>query len=137
MPADRVAEFEQEALGKACRMTPVGFRKALHRMQHRYDPSSFDVRKRRAVEERRLIVEPVADGMAWVNLFCTAEHATAIVARIAATTATRADRDARTKAQRDADCAVASSSGSATLRQRPRTATSVSCVQRCTSPFRC
>ncbi|MDQ0575898.1 HNH endonuclease signature motif containing protein [Agromyces albus] len=106
-PADRVAEFEQEALGKACRMTPVGFRKALQRMQHRYDPSPFEERKHRAVEERRIVVEPTADGMAWVNLFCAAEHATAIAARIAATTVTRADGDTRKKAQRDADCAIA------------------------------
>jgi hypothetical protein len=107
VPADRIAEFEQEAVGKAARMTPVGFRKALHRMQHRYDPLPFEVRKRRAVEERRLVVEPVADGMAWINLYCAAEHAIAIAARIGATTATRADGDTRTKAQRDADCAVA------------------------------
>lgn len=45
--------------------------------------------------------------MAWINLYCAAEHATAITARIAATTATRADGDTRTKAQRDADCGVA------------------------------
>jgi hypothetical protein len=107
VPADRVAEFEQEALGMARRMTPVGFRKALHRMRHRYDPAPLDVRKRRAAEERRFVVEPVADGMAWVNLFCAAEHATAIAARIAATTATRAGGETRTKAQREADCAVA------------------------------
>jgi hypothetical protein len=107
VPADRIAEFEQEALGKARLMTPVGFRKALHRMRHRYDPAPVEVRKRRAVEERRLMVEHAADGMAWINLYCAAEHATAIAARIGATTMTRADGDTRTQAQRDADCAVA------------------------------
>jgi hypothetical protein len=107
VPADRVAEFEQEAIGKACRMTPVGFRKALHRMRHRYDPVPLEVRKGRAVEERRLVVEPVDDGMAWVNLFCAAEHATAIAARVRAITGTHAVGDARTMAQREADCAVA------------------------------
>jgi hypothetical protein len=107
VPADRVAEFEQEAIGKACRMTPVGFRKALQRMRHRYDPVPLEVRKGRAVEERRLIVEPVDDGMAWVNLLCAAEHATAIAARVRAITGTHAVGDARTMAQREADCAVA------------------------------
>ena len=72
-------------------------------MRHRYDPVPLEVRKRRAVDERRLVVEPVDDGMAWVNLLCAAEHATAIAARIEAMTGTRADEDPRTMAQRDAD----------------------------------
>ena len=107
VPSERVAEFEQEAVGKARCMTPVGFRKALHRMRHRYDSVPLEVRRRLAVEERRLLVEPAADGMAWVNLFCAAEHATAITARVGAMTATRRDGDPRTKAQREADAAVA------------------------------
>jgi hypothetical protein len=107
VPADRTAEFEQEALGRPRRMTPVGLGKGLHRMRHRYDTAPLEVRKSRAVEERCLVVEPVADGMASINLHCAAGHATAIAARIGATTATRGVGDLRTRAQRDADCAVA------------------------------
>lgn len=107
VPAEQVAEFERAAIAKACRMTPVGFRRALLRMRHHFDPAPAETRKRRAVEERRLHVEPAADGMAWVSLYCAAEHATAISARVRALTATRGEGDHRTMPQRQADAAVA------------------------------
>lgn len=107
LPAEQVAEFERAAIAKACRMTPVGFRRALLRMRPHFDPAPAETRKRRAVEERRVHVEPAADGMAWVSLFCAAEHAMAISARVRALTATRAEGDERTSGQRQADAAVA------------------------------
>lgn len=106
IPDERAAEFEREALQKASQMTPVAFRKALRRMEHRYQPTAPELRKRRALAERRLIVEPAHDGMAWVNLFCAAEEAVAIRARIGAMVGVRERNDSRTRAQREADAAV-------------------------------
>jgi hypothetical protein len=104
--AERAAEFEREALEKALRMTPVAFRRALRRMEHRYEPTALEVRKQRALEQRRFVVEPARDGMAWLNVFCGAEEAVAIRARIGALVAVREQHDHRTRAQRAADAAV-------------------------------
>jgi hypothetical protein len=102
----RIGEFEREALEKAREMTPVAFRRALRRMEHRYQPTAPSLRKQRALEQRRLVVELAHDGMAWVNLFCAAEEAVAIRARIGAMVGVRERKDPRTRAQRDADAAV-------------------------------
>ena len=107
IPAERVEEFEHEALDRARRMTPVAFRKALRRLEHRYSSTAAVERRRRALDDRRLVIEAAPDGMAWVNLFCAAEEAVAIRARVTACVATRAADDRRTKPQREADAAVA------------------------------
>lgn len=107
VPGERATEFELEAVEKARGMTPIGFRKAMVRMQHRYLPAAAEARRRRALDERRLAIEPVPDGMAWVNLLCAAEEAVAIRARVAAAVAVRAADDRRTRPQREADAAVA------------------------------
>lgn len=104
---DRLAAFEAEALERAVRMTPVAFRRALGRIRHRYELVPLQERKRLALAERRLVVEPADDGMAWVSLFCAAEHAVAIAARVTSLTRRRAKGDDRTKPQREADCAAA------------------------------
>lgn len=106
VPVERATEFEHEAIEKARRMTTAGFRRALLRMQHRYQPTAAEARKRRALDERRLVIEPAHDGMAWVNLLCAAEEAVAIRARVAAGAAVRREGDARTRPQREADAAV-------------------------------
>ena len=120
IPDERVGEFEREALEKARLMTPVAFRRALRRMEHRYQPIAPELRKRRALDERRLIVEQAHDGMAWVNLFCAAEEAVAIRARIGALVGVRERNDPRTKAQRDADAAVSLLLGRAEPETEPR-----------------
>jgi Domain of unknown function (DUF222) len=102
----QVGEFEREALEKALRMTPVAFRRALRRMEHRYQPIAPELRKRRALDERKLVVELANDGMAWVNLYCAAEEAGAVRARIGAMVGVRERNDPRTRAQREADAAV-------------------------------
>lgn len=107
VPDGRAHEFEAEALEKARRMTPIAFRKALRRMEHRYASTAAVERKRRALDERRLVIEAAHDGMAWVNLLCAAEEAVAIRARIGALVGPRAADDPRTKPQREADAAVA------------------------------
>ena len=106
VPAERATEFEREAIPKARRMTTTGFRRALVRMQHRYQPTAAESRKRRALDERRLVIEPTHDGMAWVNLLCAAEEAVAIRARVAGAVTVRVAGDVRTRPQREADAAV-------------------------------
>lgn len=106
IPRERSTEFELEAIEKARRMTTTAFRKALLRMQHRYQPTAAEARKRRALDERRLVIEPAHDGMAWVNLLCAAEEAVAIRARVAASAVMRREGDTRTRPQHEADVAV-------------------------------
>lgn len=115
---ERVGEVEREALEKAPRMTPVAFRKALRRLELRYQPTAAELRKQRALTERRLVVEAAHDGMAWVNLFCAAEEAVAIRSRIGAMVGVRAKQDPRARAQREADAAVSLLLG----RDQPETA---------------
>ena len=107
VPDDRQAEFAAAALERARLMTPPAFRAALRRLGHRYLDAPAETRRAHAITERRVVIEPAPDGMAWISVFCAGEHATAIRSRIDAITKTRAEGDERTKPQREADAAVA------------------------------
>lgn len=107
LPHERRGEFEAAALEKARSMTPPAFRRALRRLVERFHPIPLSVRHDAARAERRLYIEQLDDGTAWVNLLCEAERALAIDAHVRALTANTAAGDERTKGQRAADCAVA------------------------------
>jgi hypothetical protein len=107
LPHERCGEFEAAALEKARVMTPPAFRRAMRRLVERFHPVPLTERHDAARAERRLHIEHLDDGMAWVNLLCEAERALAIDAHVRALTLDAAAGDERTRGQRAADCAVA------------------------------
>jgi hypothetical protein len=108
LPADAADEVERVALADAGTRTSSAFRRRLHRLRERLHPEPLGARHLRAVEERRVVLDPAPDGMAWLSMFLEAERAVAIVARLdALAAASDPDRpDSRTKAQCSADLAA-------------------------------
>ena len=82
LPVDAVAEFEASALERASRETPSAFRRRIRRLRERMHPEPLDDRRQRAAEERRVCLEPVEDGMAWLSLYLEAERGVAIIAHL-------------------------------------------------------
>ncbi|GAA1059941.1 HNH endonuclease signature motif containing protein [Agromyces bracchium] len=107
LPSETADEVERSALADAATRTTTGFRRRLRRLCERLHPEPLEARRTRAAEERRVVLEPAPDGMAWLSLFVEAERAVAIVARLDALAAwgDPERRDERTRAQRRADVA--------------------------------
>lgn len=85
---------------------PVGsFRRALRRLIDETEAQTLTQRQQAAVADRRVIVEPVVDGMAWVHAFLPAVEAFAIHSRLTAIakTLTGQPDDERTLDQARAD----------------------------------
>lgn len=108
LPADAADEVERVALADASARTSSAFRRRLHRLRERLHPEPLGARRLRAIDERRVVLDPAPDGMAWLSLFLEAERGVAIVARLdTLAAASEPDRsDSRTKAQRSADTAA-------------------------------
>jgi hypothetical protein len=108
LPADAADEVERVALVDAASRTSSAFRRRLQRLRERLHPEPLESRRARAVAERRVVLEPAPDGMAWLSLFLEAERAVSVVARLEAlAAASDPDRpDSRTTAQRSADIAA-------------------------------
>ncbi|GGI44134.1 hypothetical protein BCL57_000309 [Agromyces flavus] len=82
LPADAADELEQVALADAASRTSAGFRRRLHRLRERLHPEPLADRHARAAAERRVVIDPASDGMAWLSLFLQADRAVAITARL-------------------------------------------------------
>ncbi len=108
LPADAADEVERAALVDASTRNSSAFRRRLNRLRERMHPESLEERRTRAAEERRVVLEPAPDGMAWLSLFMGAERAVAVMARIDALAEARDPErpDARTTAQRRVDVAA-------------------------------
>lgn len=79
-------DVRERVLGRAVDLAeelPVGsFRRALRRLIERAGAASLAARQEAALEQRRVVVEPVADGMAWLHAFVPAVEAFAIHSRL-------------------------------------------------------
>lgn len=115
LPAVAAAELEAAALERAPRQTNAALRRRLRTLRERLHPEPLDTRRRAAVLERRVCVEPASDGMAWLSLYLQAERAHAIKDRLdrlaaddekAAAAADTRTADTRTHAQRVLDVAA-------------------------------
>ncbi|WP_448810398.1 DUF222 domain-containing protein [Agromyces bauzanensis] len=105
LPASAAAALEAAALEHAARQTNAALRRRLRSLRERLHPEPLDARHRAATAERRVVLEPAADGMAWLSLFLEAERAQAIRNRLD-TLAVAAAEDHRTHAQRVLDAAA-------------------------------
>jgi hypothetical protein len=115
LPADVAAALEAAVLERAPRQTDAALRRRLRRLRERLHPEPLDCRHRAAVLDRRVVLEPASDGMAWLSLFLPAERAVAITDRLDRLATDRARRatagratsgDSRTNAQRVLDVAA-------------------------------
>lgn len=107
LPADHAGAFEAAALVGAARETPSAFRRRIRRLRERMHPEPPDMRHEHARDERRVILEPADDGMAWLSMHLEAERGVAIMAHLDALAgaASDSDGDARTHRQRLVDLA--------------------------------
>lgn len=108
LPPDAASELEAAALERASRQTNAALRRRLRTLRERLHPEPLDARHRVAVMERRVVLEPAPDGMAWLSLYLQAERAHAIKDRLdrLAGAPTDAPADTRTHAQRVLDIAA-------------------------------
>ncbi|MGK9149026.1 13E12 repeat family protein, partial [Plantibacter flavus] len=97
VPAAGRRVFLEQVLPLAERSTPPRLKQRARILRERLHPESIATRTSRSTSDRRVDVEPAADGMAWVHLFTTAPLAYAIRERLdAAAIPTRVAGDART-----------------------------------------
>ncbi|WP_395243500.1 DUF222 domain-containing protein [Agromyces sp. MMS24-K17] len=115
LPADIADAVEQVALDVAAAAVADGMvstngevSRRMRRVRERLQPEPLSDRRAQAAEERRVCVDPAADGMAWLSLFIEADRALAIERRLGAlaTRATPGPEDLRTVTQRAADVAA-------------------------------
>lgn len=78
----------------------------VRRLVVQIDPDGAEERARVRHEERRVFVEPVSDGMAWLNIFCRVEDALACKDRVDRIVKTLPADDPRTTDQRRADTII-------------------------------
>lgn len=109
LPAPAADALEAAALERAPRQTTPALRRRLRTLRERLHPEPLDTRHRAAILDRRVVLEPAPDGMAWLSLHLPAERAHAIKHRLyhlaTAPTGPSTD-DPRTHAQRVLDLAT-------------------------------
>lgn len=104
IPADGRRRFLAEVLPVAERSTPARLTQRARMLRERLHPESITARTVRSTADRRVEIEPAADGMAWVHLFTTGPVAQAIRERLdALAIPAKTSGDARTLAQLRAD----------------------------------
>ena len=82
LPADAAAALEAAALDRAPQQTNAALRRRLRTLRERLHPEPLDTRHRAAILDRRVVLEPAPDGMAWLSLYLHAERAHAIKDRL-------------------------------------------------------
>lgn len=99
-----LATAEQHLIGLGCRQNVPRFRTAARRWRERHHPRELTERHREARERRCLVLDPAADGMAWLSALLPAPQAFAMFDRLDAAAAVAAGPDeSRTAAQLRAD----------------------------------
>jgi Domain of unknown function (DUF222) len=107
LPATAAAQLESAALERAPQQTNATLRRRLRTLRERLHPEPLDIRHRAATLDRRVVLEPAPDGMAWLSLHLQAERAHAITNRLNQLAHTETDSDdPRTRAQRVLDIAA-------------------------------
>jgi hypothetical protein len=109
VPDDVVDRYDERLASVATALRPDVFARRCRLVRERLCVDTLQERHDRERAKRRVVIEPAADGMAWVNAYVPAIEAARIDARLAAT-ATRMANEAnehRTKDQLRADAFIA------------------------------
>ena len=94
-----VAFYDTELAGVAPDLSPTEFRRKARTLAHRLLPEPPELRHARALADRRIVIEPVEDGMAWLHAYMSAPDAIRIKARLDAT-AKRESKKAKAAAKK-------------------------------------
>ena len=130
VPEEMLDRYDERIAALASRMSPQTFARACRRLHDRLAVDTLQERHDRAAAERRIVLEPCDDGMAWLHAYLPAVDAIRIDARLSATatrlrnagsraddsdeTATDMRAETRTKAQLRADVFVSWAAGDGT-----------------------
>ncbi|WP_024477184.1 DUF222 domain-containing protein, partial [Arthrobacter sp. CAL618] len=76
------AAFEAHLIGLACQTTVAKFCRQAQRLREALHPESTTLRRRKALQDRRVYLAPVQDGMAWLQAFLPTEQAAGIFHRV-------------------------------------------------------
>ncbi|WP_167756781.1 HNH endonuclease signature motif containing protein [Leifsonia flava] len=107
-----VSSFDEQLADAASTLTVAAFRRRARHLKGTLYPEPAETLHARAFTTRRVSLEPVEDGMAWIHLLVAAPDAIRIIARLTGTaravqkTTTRTDPDWRTRNQIRADLAA-------------------------------
>jgi hypothetical protein len=98
-------EFDTELADAVIRLGSAGFRSVARRVARRLSEVPPEIRHRDAAARRRVMVEPVEDGMAWLSAYLPLGEAVAAKRRLTSTAKhiAKADRQGRTRDQIRAD----------------------------------
>ncbi len=108
LPAEARAGFEDAVLDVAYRVPAGRFRHAAVKMRERLHPDSIKDRAKTAAAERRFVLEPDLDGMAWLHQYLPVTQAQAIFRRVTGVARSmQHPGEARTLAQLRSDVAAA------------------------------
>ncbi|WP_225667900.1 MULTISPECIES: HNH endonuclease signature motif containing protein [unclassified Arthrobacter] len=76
------AGFEAQLIDLACELTVAKFSYQAVRLRETLHPESITVRRRKAIQDRRVYVAPDYDGMAWLHAFLPTEQVAGIFHRV-------------------------------------------------------
>ncbi|SDH83745.1 HNH endonuclease [Arthrobacter subterraneus] len=82
VPADSVAQFEQELVETAERSTVPKLTRHARGLRELLHSDAAPIRTTRATADRRVLLEPAPDGMAWLSAYLPAEQACGIYNRL-------------------------------------------------------
>ncbi|WP_024477096.1 DUF222 domain-containing protein, partial [Arthrobacter sp. CAL618] len=77
-----MAAFEAQLIGLACKTTVAKFYRQAQRLRDIFHPESITLRHRKALQDRRVYLDPAQDGMAWLAAFLPTEQAAGIFHRV-------------------------------------------------------
>ncbi|MBG6191801.1 hypothetical protein IWX64_002768 [Arthrobacter sp. CAN_A212] len=101
------AGFEAQLIDLACQLTVAKFTYQAVRLREALHPETITVRRRKALQDRRVSINPDYDGMAWLHAFLPTEQVAGIFHRVdTAARALQAPDEARTLSQLRADVLI-------------------------------
>ncbi|WP_323961233.1 DUF222 domain-containing protein [Arthrobacter sp. JZ12] len=104
LPEEALPAFEREILESAPQLNRPKLAARCRRLREKLHPDTLSARRAQAFSDRRVVLEPAQDGMAWLSGYLPAEQAVAIFTSVdAAARNLRGGDESRTLAQLRAD----------------------------------
>ncbi|GAB3536210.1 hypothetical protein GCM10027403_16170 [Arthrobacter tecti] len=82
IPTEAIPDYEEEILGTAGALTRPKLAQRCRRLREELHPESIIERRKRAVKDRAVTIQPEQDGMAWLGAYLPAEQAHGIYNRV-------------------------------------------------------
>jgi hypothetical protein len=94
-----IERYDTELAAKARELTPSAFGQKARRLADRLRAEPPELRHARAMVDRRIVVEPAPDGMAWIHAYVAAQDAVLIKRRLDLTAKNTAKKQAQAAAR--------------------------------------